>query len=82
LPVYSVLFVLFLFIFAGMWTKEVNALGWMMFIRHDPAFAPDNLIVFSALALIIISGFIYVNRNYRLSKGNPYHKQPGFGLNG
>lgn len=44
----------------------VKAMGWMMFVRHDPAFAWRDLIVFSALALIIIFGFVYVNRNYKL----------------
>ncbi|MCX8160334.1 MAG: hypothetical protein N3G18_05315 [Candidatus Saccharicenans sp.] len=132
LLIYSILFVLFLLIFAGMWIKEVievirtgttrgydlaptafwlvrlfdlgfsiplgllsvyllwtraarayplifmfygffftqilavNAMGWMMFIRHDPAFARRDLVVFSILALIIIFGFVYVRRNYRL----------------
>lgn len=42
----------------------VNAMGWMMCIRHDPAFARRDLVVFSILALIIIFGFIYVNKNY------------------
>lgn len=135
LLVYSILFVLFLLIFAGMWIKEVveviktgttrgyelaptafwlvrvfdlgfsiplgllsvyllwtrasrsfpllylfygffltqilavNAMGWMMFIRHDPAFSLRDLVVFSALALIIIFGFVFVQRNYRLKSG-------------
>lgn len=44
----------------------VNAMGWMMFVRRDPAFALRDLLVFSALALIIIFGFVFVNKNYRL----------------
>ncbi len=44
----------------------VNAMGWMMFVRRDPAFALRDLLVFSVLALIIIFGFVFVNKNYRL----------------
>jgi len=44
----------------------VNAMGWMMFARRDPAFARRDLLVFSVLALIIIFGFVFVNKNYRL----------------
>ncbi|RFT17073.1 MAG: hypothetical protein OP8BY_1015 [Candidatus Saccharicenans subterraneus] len=135
LLIYSILFVLFLLVFAGMWIKEVleviktgttrgydiaptafwlvrvfdlgfsiplgllsvyllwtraaraypliymfygffftqilavNAMGWMMFIRHDPAFALRDLVVFSILALIIVFGFVYVHRNYKLKPG-------------
>jgi hypothetical protein len=42
----------------------VNAMGWMMFLKHDPAFLMRDLIVFSILALIIFFGFFYVRRNY------------------
>lgn len=44
----------------------VNAMGWMMFVRRDPAFALRDLMVFSILTLIIIFGFVFVNKNYRL----------------
>ena len=43
----------------------VNAMGWIMFAKHDPSFALRDLVVFSVLALIIIFGFVYVRRNYR-----------------
>src|SRR5512135_941154 len=43
----------------------VNAMGWMMFVKKDPAFLWRDLIVFSALALIILFGYFYVRRNYR-----------------
>ena len=43
----------------------VNAMGWMMFIKKDPAFLWRDLIVFSVLALIILFGYFYVRRNYR-----------------
>jgi len=43
----------------------VKAMGWMMFVKHDPTFAMRDLVVFSVLALIIIFGFVYVRRNYR-----------------
>jgi len=42
----------------------VNAMGWMMFLKKDPTFLWRDLIVFSALALIILFGFLYVRRNY------------------
>ncbi len=43
----------------------VNAMGWMMFAKHDPAFLVRDLAVFSALALIILFGYFYVRRNYQ-----------------
>ena len=43
----------------------VNAMGWMMFVKKDPAFLWRDLIVFSALALLILFGYFYVRRNYR-----------------
>ncbi len=43
----------------------VNAMGWMMFAKHDPTFLVRDLVVFSALALIILFGYFYVRRNYR-----------------
>jgi hypothetical protein len=45
----------------------VNAMGWMMLFRHDPAFLWRDMVVFSALALIILFGFFYVRRNYDVS---------------
>lgn len=43
----------------------VNAMGWMMFVKKDPAFLWRDLIVFSVLALIILFGYFYVRKNYR-----------------
>jgi hypothetical protein len=43
----------------------VNAMGWMMFLKRDPAFLWRDLIVFSALALIIFFGYFYIRRNYQ-----------------
>ncbi|HSA96112.1 MAG TPA: hypothetical protein VLJ16_08675 [Acidobacteriota bacterium] len=43
----------------------VNAMGWMMFIKHDPTFLWRDLLVFMILALIILFGYFYVRRNYR-----------------
>jgi hypothetical protein len=43
----------------------VNAMGWVMLLKKDPTFLWRDLIVFSALALIIAFGFFYVRRNYR-----------------
>ncbi len=43
----------------------VNAMGWMMFLKNDPTFLWRDLIVFSALALVIAFGYVYVRRNFR-----------------
>ncbi len=44
----------------------VNAMGWMMFLKKDPTFLMRDMVVFTALALIILFGFFYVRRNYRV----------------
>jgi len=44
----------------------VNAMGWVMFLKHDPTFLMRDLVVFSILALIIFFGFFYVRRNYKV----------------
>jgi hypothetical protein len=44
----------------------VNAMGWAMFIKHDPLFLMRDLVVFTVLALIIAFGFFYVRRNYKV----------------
>jgi hypothetical protein len=44
----------------------VNAMGWMMFLKKDPTFLMRDMVVFSALALIILFGFFYVRRNYKV----------------
>ncbi len=43
----------------------VNAMGWMMFVKHDPTFLARDMVVFSVLAVIILFGYFYVRRNYR-----------------
>jgi hypothetical protein len=45
----------------------VNAMGWVMFLKHDPTFMMRDMVVFSILAVIIFFGFFYVRRNYQLS---------------
>ncbi len=45
----------------------VLAMGWMMFLKKDPAFLWRDLIVFSVLALIILFGYFYIRKNYRAS---------------
>jgi hypothetical protein len=45
----------------------VNAMGWVMFVKHDPTFLMRDLVVFMVLAVIIFFGFFYVRRNYRVS---------------
>lgn len=44
----------------------VNAMGWMMFLKRDPTFLMRDMVVFTALALIILFGFFYIRRNYRV----------------
>lgn len=44
----------------------VNAMGWMMFAKHDPALTLRDLVVFSFLALIVIVGFVFIKRKFRL----------------
>ncbi len=44
----------------------VDAMGIVMFLNNDPTLQAEHLIVFSILALIIFSGFVYILRNYRL----------------
>ena len=38
----------------------------MMLAKHDPTFSLGDLMIFSILALIIVIGFIYVRKNYKL----------------
>jgi hypothetical protein len=44
----------------------VNAMGLVMLLNNDPTFLMRDMVVFLILALIIISGFVYVVRNYRV----------------
>ena len=45
----------------------VNAMGWMMFLKKDPLFLWRDMTVFTALAVIIFVGFVYVRRNYKVA---------------
>jgi hypothetical protein len=45
----------------------VNAMGFMMLINNDPTFMIRDLIVFLILALIIFTGFIYIQRHYKIA---------------
>lgn len=42
----------------------VNAMGLVMYFNHDPTFLMRDLVVFITLALIVFSGFIYIQKNY------------------
>jgi hypothetical protein len=44
----------------------VNAMGLVMYFNHDPTFMMRDLLVFIILALIVFSGFIYIQKNYRV----------------
>lgn len=61
---YPILWLFYGFFFTQI--LAVNTMGWMMFVRRDPAFALRDLLVFSVLALIIIFGFIFVRKNYHV----------------
>jgi hypothetical protein len=61
---YSVICLFYGFFFTRI--LAVNAMGWVMFLKKDPTFLMRDLVVFSALALIILVGFFYVRRNYRV----------------
>lgn len=57
-----------IYLFYGFFLTQilaVNAMGWMMFLKHDPAYSFRDQFVFSFLALIIIFGFIYLHRNFK-----------------
>ena len=43
----------------------VNAMGFEMLINNDPTFMLRDLAVFLILAFIIISGFVYIIKNYK-----------------
>ncbi|MBI5806172.1 hypothetical protein HZA73_09010 [candidate division TA06 bacterium] len=42
----------------------VNAMGLVMYFNHDPTFLMRDMVVFLVLALIVFSGFIYIQKNY------------------
>ncbi len=44
----------------------VNAMGIMMYINNDPNFTVGGEIVFVALALIVITGFIFLIRKFKV----------------
>jgi hypothetical protein len=41
-------------------------MGWMMFLKKDPAFLWRDLAFLAGLALIIAFGFFYVRKNYKV----------------
>lgn len=43
----------------------VNAMGFMMFLKHDPTFLWRDLLVFSVLGVIVAFGFVYVLRHFK-----------------
>lgn len=47
----------------------VNAMGFIMLLNNDPTFLMRDMLVFLALALIIVAGFVYILRNYRIKRG-------------
>jgi hypothetical protein len=61
---YSVVCLFYGFFFTQI--VAVNAMGWMMFLKKDPTFLMRDLVVFTVLALIILFGFFYVRRNYKV----------------
>ncbi len=43
----------------------VNAMGWVMFFKHDPTFQFPQLIVFGILAVILFVGYGFIMRGYK-----------------
>jgi hypothetical protein len=44
----------------------VNAMGIIMLLNNDQTFMMRDMIVFLILALIVITGFVYILRNYKI----------------
>jgi hypothetical protein len=57
------------FLFYGFFVTmivAVNAMGLVMYMQSDPTFLMRDMIVFLVLAMIVLVGFVYVIRNYRV----------------
>jgi len=57
------------YLFYGFFLTQITAvlsMAAVMFIKHDPTFELASSAVFVALALIVVFGFVYINKNYRL----------------
>jgi len=61
---YSIQFLFYGFFFTMI--IAVNAMGLVMYFNHDPTFLLRDLVVFIVLALIVFSGFIFIQKNYRV----------------
>ena len=46
----------------------VNMMGFLMFLNDDPTFLVRDMIVFLVLAMLILTGFIYILKNYKAVK--------------
>ncbi len=56
------------FMFYGFFTTmiiAVNAMGIIMWLKHDPTFLWRDMIVFFTLGVIVFAGFFYILRNFR-----------------
>lgn len=57
------------YLFYGFFITQLTAvlaMAIMMYINNDPTFEWASSVLFLVLGLIVISGFVYINRNYRL----------------
>lgn len=57
------------YLFYGFFITQLTAVLGMaavMYINHDPTFEWSSSAIFIALYIIVISGFVYINKNYRL----------------
>ncbi len=57
------------YLFYGFFITQLTAvlgMALVMFINHDPTFEVTSSVVFIILYIIVITGFLYINRNYRL----------------
>ncbi|OGS22297.1 MAG: hypothetical protein A2252_04870 [Elusimicrobia bacterium RIFOXYA2_FULL_39_19] len=46
----------------------VNTMGLIMFMNNDPTFMLRDMIVFFIIALIVITGFVYIMKNYKVKE--------------
>lgn len=46
----------------------VNTMGFLMYLNDDPTFLVRDMIVFLILALLILTGFIYIKKNYKVDR--------------
>jgi hypothetical protein len=57
------------YLFYGFFLTQLTAvlaMAFMMYINNDPTFEWNSSLIFVVLCLIVVSGFVYINKSYRL----------------